>query len=140
MPQAEVDWLIHPLYMPVIQGHDALHEAIAFDRRNLAAWWYKPSSTKRFTSLLKTLREKQYDIVIDAQGLFRSGFLTHITGAKIRVGFAHAREGARLGYTHKIALPEKGRHMLAVDRMRALRKVGVPYTDQEISKAAARTP
>ena len=117
MPGARIDWLIHPLYVPVIQGNDALGEVIMFDRKKLAAWWYKPSSTKRFTGLLKTLRENHYDIVIDAQGLFRSGFLTRVTGARMRVGFAHARAGASLGYTHKVTLPERGKGMVAVEGM-----------------------
>ena len=120
LPEARIDWLIHPAYVPVIQGHEALHEAIVFDRKKLASWWYKPASTRRFTGLLKTLRENQYDVAIDAQGLFRSGFLARITGAKMRIGFAQAREGAALAYTHPVTLPEKGKRMLAVERMRAL--------------------
>jgi len=91
LPEATIDWLIHPAYLPVIAGHDALHAAIVFDRKQLGAWWYQPTSTRRLTGLLKTLRDNRYDAVIDAQGLFRSGFLARMTGAKMRVGFAHAR-------------------------------------------------
>ena len=132
LPEARIDWLIHPAYVPVVAGHDALHEAVVFDRKNLGAWWYKPSATRRFTGLLARLRERQYDVVIDAQGLFRSGFLARVTGAKVRIGFAHAREGATLAYTDKVTLPEQGKRMLAVDRMRAL---GVPL-GTNIARAA----
>ena len=137
IPGAQIDWLIHPAYVPVIQGHDALHEAIVFDRKNLGAWWYRPSATRRFTGLLRTLRDRRYDIVIDAQGLFRSGFLTRVTGAKMRIGLAHAREGAALTYTHKIRLPGKGKTMLAVERMRAL---GAPLGTDSKSSAQFRLP
>jgi len=119
-PAAQIDWLIHPSLTAVIEGHDALHELIPFDRKRLAAWWYKPSSFRLFGQLLRKLRSKKYDLVIDAQGLFRSAFLARITGAKRRVGFANAREGAPLVYTDKVRLPEAGKKMLAVDRMRAL--------------------
>jgi heptosyltransferase I len=119
-PEAQIDWLIHPAYAAVIEGHDALHEAILFDRRTLAAWWYKPSAFRLFWKLLRTLRSNRYDLVVDAQGLFRSGFFTRITGARIRIGFAHAREFAARAYTHKVRLPDDGKTMLAVDRMRAL--------------------
>jgi lipopolysaccharide heptosyltransferase I len=135
MPGAEIDWLIHPGYSPLIEGHDALHEWIAFDRKNLAAWWYKPSAAKRFTGLLRTLRDRQYDVVIDAQGLLRSGFLARMTGAKRRIGFAHAREGATLAYTDKVSLPEEGKKMVAVDRMRAL---GMPLGTDLSRKAEFR--
>ena len=122
MPNAQIDWLIHPSNVPVIEGHDALHQIIPFDRKKLTSWYYKPSAFRLFRELLRTLRQNHYDAVIDAQGLLRSGFLTRYTGAKIRIGFASAREGARFAYTHKIQLPEKGLKMLAVDRMRALGK------------------
>ncbi len=126
MPDAQIDWLIHPAYAPVIEGHEALHQWIPFDRKNLAAWWYKPASTRRFTGLLKTLRENRYDIVIDAQGLLRSAFFTLITRAKTRIGFADAREGGKLFYTHKV--PIRRRDAMAVVRMRALLDpLGIPH-------------
>jgi heptosyltransferase I len=137
LPEVRIDWLIHPAYAPLVEGHDALHEVVAFDRRKLAAWWYKPLAFRLFWQLLRTLRRNRYDMVIDAQGLFRSGFLTRITGAKTRVGFAHAREGATLAYTHKVTLPEGGEKMLAVDRMRAL---GQPLGTDLSKPAQFRVP
>jgi lipopolysaccharide heptosyltransferase I len=119
-PDAQIDWLIHPAYAPLIEGHDALREAIRFDRKQLAAWWYRLSAFRLLVALLRKLRRARYDLVVDAQGLFRSGFLTRITGAKTRVGFANARELATLAYTRKVRLPDGGRGMVAVDRMRAL--------------------
>src|SRR4051794_15362635 len=83
-PTAQIDWLIHPANAPVIQGHDALHELIPFDRKKLTAWWCKPSAFRLFRQLLRQLRQNKYDIVIDAQGLLRTGFLTRMTGAKTR--------------------------------------------------------
>jgi hypothetical protein len=38
---------------------------------------------------------RRFDLVIDLQGLFRSGFLALVTGARTRVGFANARELGR---------------------------------------------
>jgi heptosyltransferase-1 len=119
-PAAMIDWLIHPAFAPLLEGHDAIHELIPFDRKKLGAWWYKPSAFGLFRALIKQLRGNRYDTVIDAQGLLRSGFLARITGAAMRIGFSNAREGATLMYTHKVHLPGGGRNMLAVDRMRAL--------------------
>jgi len=119
-PDAKIDWLIHPSLTALLQGHDAINDLILFDRKKLASWWYKPSALSLFRKLLKQLRAARYDLVIDAQGLFRSGFLARYTGAKTRIGFATAREGATLFYTHKVPLPNRGKTMLAVDRMRAL--------------------
>jgi heptosyltransferase-1 len=119
-PQADIDWLLHPALLPLVEGHDAIHEVIPFDRKTLAAWWYKPSAFRAFRSLLQKLRARRYHLVIDAQGLFRSGFLARVTGAQIRIGFAEAREFAPLFYTKKVRLSDSGKKMVAVDRMRAL--------------------
>ncbi len=62
---------------------------------------------------MKNLREEKYDIVIDLQGLLRSGIITVSTGASLRIGFQEAREGSRLFYTHKV---KGGRDIHAVDR------------------------
>ena len=60
------------------------------------------------------LRRGGYDLTIDLQGLFRSAVLAAATGARVRVGMADAREGARWFYTHRVDAPRLGIH--AVDR------------------------
>jgi len=137
VPDAQIDWLIHPANLAVIEHHDALHQVILFDRKKLASWWYNPASFLKFRKLLKTLRENRYDVVIDAQGLLRSGFLSFMTRAKTHIGFAHAREGARWFYTHKIRLARHWSQMIAVDRMRAL---GEPLGTSPAAAADFRAP
>ena len=44
--------------------------------------------------LYKELRRSSYDIVIDLQGLFRSGFLTALSNGKRKIGMSGGREGA----------------------------------------------
>jgi heptosyltransferase-1 len=51
---------------------------------------------------LKQLKSNQYDLVLDFQGLFRSGFFSWITGAPVKIGFNDAREMATYFYTHKV--------------------------------------
>jgi heptosyltransferase I len=120
MPGAKVDWLVHPAFVALLEGHAGVSEIIPFDRKKLAHWWWKPSAFGAFTELMLALRAGKYDVVIDAQGLFRSAVLARITGAKVRVGFANAREGATWMYTQRVSLPDNGKQMVAVDRMRAL--------------------
>ncbi len=65
------------------------------------------------SNLYKELKDESYDIVIDLQGLLRSGILANATNAPIRIGFKEAREGSTMFYTHKI---EGGKKIHAVDR------------------------
>jgi ADP-heptose:LPS heptosyltransferase len=73
---------------------------------------------------LRQLRARRYDLVVDAQGLLRSGIFAWATGAPRRVGFAEAREGGWLGLTERHAISPSAH---AVDRMIGLiEAMGVP--------------
>jgi lipopolysaccharide heptosyltransferase II len=64
--------------------------------------------------LIRLIREEKYDAVLDLQGLFRSGVISYLSGARLRVGFANAREWAPLFYNRKISVPTVQMH--AIDR------------------------
>ena len=121
LPQSRIDWLIAPALADLVRGHDALNELIYFDRRKIAGWLTHGTSRGNLRALMRTLKQNQYDIVFDAQGLLRSSLLAKVSGAAIRIGFADAREGARFLYTHHSTVP---RHSaLAVVRMCSLAMV-----------------
>ena len=116
-PNAQIDWLIAPALADLVRGHDALHELLFFDRGTAHPWW-SLAGLGRLWRLQHLLRAKRYDLVLDAQGLLRSGLLALWTRAPVRVGFSWAREGSAHLYTHwsHLAPPPQ----LAVVRMRSL--------------------
>ncbi len=79
--------------------------------------WKKISRAKNTISelnaLFQKLRKEKFDLVIDLQGLLRSGIITKTTGAPYRIGFQEAREGSRFFYTHKV---KGGKDIHSVDR------------------------
>ncbi len=96
-PTAEFSWVINRGLAGLLAGHPDLAEVIPFDRS--ARGWRRLPST---WTLARRLRAAKPDLVIDLQGLARSGLMTRWTGARRRVGFASAREGARWAYTDPI--------------------------------------
>ncbi len=58
--------------------------------------------TTEFLRFVRALRARRYELVIDLQGLIRTGFLAWASGAGVRIGFADAREGAWVFYNHRI--------------------------------------
>lgn len=125
-PNATIDWLIAPVFASLVKGHDALNNVIIFDRKELAKWWQPFSTIQKLRNLIRRLKSANYDCVIDAQGLFRSGYFAHVTGAKVRIGFADAREGGSFFYTHKV--PLRRRDAMSVVRMRSLLDpLGIPH-------------
>ena len=113
-PNARIDWLISSSLAPLLEGHPDLNELVLFDRRRYGRMAYSPMAAADFVRFIHRLRLTRYDLVIDLQGLFRTGFLTRAGGAPFRVGFANAREGAAHFYSHRLPSDDPDAH--AVDR------------------------
>jgi lipopolysaccharide heptosyltransferase I len=113
-PDSRIDWLIAPSFAPLVEGHGDVDELVMFDRRRFGRLGHNPVVAGEFVRFVGGLRKRRYDLVVDIQGLFRSGFLSLMTGAPVRIGFRSAREGAWIFYTHHIAMADPDAH--AVDR------------------------
>ncbi len=115
-PNLEIDWAVFRAHAPVLAGHPAITNIITFDR---SAGVF--SELSRFA---RALRAKEYDAVIDLQGLLRSGLMTLACRAGRKIGFENAREGARFFYNRKIRAAQPDMH--AVDRyLLALDAIGI---------------
>ncbi len=99
-PDAEIGWLAFDLYEPLLRDHHAIDRLILLPKRFL-----RPTHWLRLWRWVRRLREERFDMVLDLQGLFRSGLLTWLTGAPVRVGLATAREGSTFFYTETILEP-----------------------------------
>jgi heptosyltransferase I len=112
-PKAEVHWVVAKGFEGLLDGHPMIDRLWVINKDT----WKKIKNVKGTISELKTLsqglKKEKYDLVIDLQGLLRSGMITAATGARIRIGFKEAREGSGFFYTHKI---EGGKDIHAVER------------------------
>src|SRR5436305_8968871 len=115
---AHISWLVTPACAGLLEGHPQLDEVIFFERRRYASGWRNPAALRDLLGLTRQLRKRQFDLVIDLQGLFRSGWLTWKTHAPVRIGFANAREMSWLAYTHRVPVLTDDQH--AIDRYLAV--------------------
>ena len=115
-PSAEIHWLVNAPFTAVLEAHPAIARVIPFDRKALGKQ-SRRLNLAPIVGFLRSLRAQKYDIVIDAQGLARSGLFAFASGAPIRVGHADARELGWLGLNRRVA-PTPGEH--TVDRMMSL--------------------
>jgi heptosyltransferase I len=102
-PEAEISWLVTPGCAPLLDRHPQLTEVIQFNRNRFGHAWRSLTATSAFARMIAGLRRRRFDWVLDFQGLFRSGWITWLTGADTRVGFDDAREGAPAFYTHAVS-------------------------------------
>lgn len=125
LPGAHLSWLVDPRFAAIVRDHPAIDRVIAAPMAKLAERWPRADlirATMQY-AIAPALRRECFDRVIDLQGLFRTGVLTAATGARHRIGFANAREGAPAFYTQRRRIP---RELHAVDR--CLQLVGIQGT------------
>lgn len=113
-PEAHLAWLVGTPFAPLLEGHPLLDEVIPFDRKRYGKMWRSAAALRAFLRFAGDLRRRRFDLVVDLQGLFRSAFLSWVSGAAERVGFAGAREAAWIFYSRRVHCPDQARH--AVER------------------------
>src|SRR5574340_876194 len=102
-PQAEVTWLVKRQWAPLVEVIRGVDRVCAVEE-----------GVRGWLGQVPGLRATRFDLVIDLQGLFRSGAMAWLSGCGRRIGFANAREGGSLFYTQRVAVPTASMH--AVDR------------------------
>jgi lipopolysaccharide heptosyltransferase I len=100
-PEAHITWLINDSLASLLQHCPIIDELLLFERQRFRSPWQLP----QFARFLTTLRAKRFDVVVDLQGLLRSGLMSWATRAPHRIGLSDAREGARLFYNEIVDVP-----------------------------------
>lgn len=133
-PEANVDFLINTEFAPLLDFSPVeIRHRILFERKKLGSIKNFPGT---FLKLCKSLRQEQYDVVIDFQGLFRSAFFASLTRNRNGIcGFADTRESAaKLFYarkyqTHSVHAVEKNVELFnrIFDRNEAVPECTIPH-------------
>jgi len=109
-PAAHLAWLVATPFADLLAADPDVNEVIAFDRKRFGHMWRSTSALVEFVRFSAALRRRKFDLVVDLQGLFRSGFLGFVTGAGVRIGLPNSREGSRLFHTHVMDRPASSEH------------------------------
>ena len=73
-----IAWLVDSTWMPIVEAHPAVDEAIVFDRK---------APVKHLPSLVKKLRSTSFTLTLDMQRHLKSGLCSWFSGSPRRVGF-----------------------------------------------------
>jgi ADP-heptose:LPS heptosyltransferase len=78
LPESRVTWLVEPKWTELVGFHPQIDRMIVFNRHmGVQALW----------NLYKHLAQEHFDITLDLQRHFKSGFFSLLSRAKRRVGF-----------------------------------------------------
>ncbi len=116
-----VDWMVEEAFAEIPQWHPLVERVVPVSTRR----WRKLSieNLKSFWRFLRTIREVEYDYIIDAQGLMKSAFFSRFARLKSggqRIGFSSdsiKESPAAWLYSNTVSV---NRQAHAVDRLRNL--------------------
>ncbi len=129
-PHLRIRWLANTEWTPLLQGSPLVDEVISFPR-------------KKFRGMLGLLRfwnwrrswmlmpREEPEVVLDFQGLLRSGVVSRWRGSRPVVGLSDAREGAGFFYDHTVPVNAAAH---AVDRYLEMpRAFGIEIQPEDIA-------
>lgn len=106
-PDAHIAWLTEPAGAELLRDNPRLDEVILWPRGEWSRLW----RTRRYRELLAQvrrfvsgLRARRFDLVLDTQGLLKSGLWAWLSGAPRRIGMG-SREGSALLMTEVLTPP-----------------------------------
>lgn len=94
-PEAQIAWAVEPPSFDLVNHHPWVEQTFLFRRSEGVA---------AFVSFLRKVRQFRADLCLDLQRHLKSGLVSRVSGAPVRLGFARAnsREGNWLWLTHHI--------------------------------------
>ncbi|MGE5189233.1 MAG: glycosyltransferase family 9 protein [Gemmatimonadota bacterium] len=125
-PGAEIDWVVDSRFADVVRGNPALRRVVPLDLGRWKTAWWTRESRRHAARAARELRAGGYDAAFDIQGNLKSGVVTLLSGAPVRIGFGAdgVREPANLLFTNrKAALLPGDAHIAA----KILRVVSAPF-------------
>ena len=117
-PDAEIDFLTEPPSVDVLNGNTNVDTILVYDRATMTG-----------LGLIRQVRSRGYDLIIDLFGNPRTALLTRLSGATYRVGY---RFRGRT-YAYNIVVEPRGGEVHNTQfNLDALEAIGVPIADRNL--------
>ena len=129
-PEAHIAWLAEPAVRDLLAANPRLDEVILWPRADWQRLWREKhygELVRAIRSLVRELRARRFDLVLDLQGLLKSGLWARLTGARQRIGIG-SREGAQWLMTEVLPRHSADQRIGSEYRMLA-RKLGAKDAD-----------
>jgi heptosyltransferase-1 len=130
-PGAHISWLVEARAREILEGHVSLDRVIVWQRRDFEAAFKSGrwvTAVRIFLTTLREVRQFPFDLVIDFQGLLKSGIWTGFARGRRKAGFGRGMErseGSHLFLTDRV--PAVSMDIHAIERsLLLLEAIGVP--------------
>jgi lipopolysaccharide heptosyltransferase I len=134
-PGCELTWIVERREEAILRGNPDVDHVVAVDTRLWRREFRRPGGGHtvylKVRGLVRRLRAGRFDAALDAQGNLKSGLITALTRAPLRIGFAlrDCREGGNaLFTTRRVSLPPGPIHVVE-ENLALLAALGVARAD-----------
>lgn len=145
-PEAQIDWVVEEAYVGLLRLNPQVNRILPFALRRWKKRLFSREIRQEMTAFGRQLHETTYDVVLDVQGLIKTGIvmgLAKTVKGGIKAGLANATEGS--GYEplsrffHNKSIPVNARtHAVARGRILAGKVLG--YEPTTVPDFALRVP
>jgi heptosyltransferase-1 len=89
LPEVRFSWVVEEAFAPLVALHPAVDEVIPVAARRWRRSLFRPSTWRQMAAFRRSLKERTFDEIVDAQGLLKSALI------------ARYAQGRRRGYDRK---------------------------------------
>lgn len=86
-PNASIDWAAEQSFAELLQAHPFISSVLTIQTKKWRKKLFHPSTFNEIRLFKKSLKEKEYDLVIDLQGNIKSGLVTFAARSSFKAGF-----------------------------------------------------
>lgn len=107
LPRSFIAWVVEDKHASLLEDHPFLDRLFVLERK----YWANALRSGKIISIptvvlnfIRSLRKLKFDIALDLQGNLRSGLITRLSGAPVRIGFARelVKEFSHLFTNHQV--------------------------------------
>ncbi|MCU6434606.1 lipopolysaccharide heptosyltransferase I [Undibacterium sp. Jales W-56] len=115
-PGAQIDWVVEEAYVHLVQLHPGVQRIFPFALRRWRKSLFSQPTRQEIRHFFSQLRAQEYDLVLDTQGLLKTGIImgmARITATGKKVGLANGTEGSgyegmsRIFHTDSVAVDSR---------------------------------
>ena len=129
-PDAAIDWVVEESYRDLLQANPGVDKLHLWPRRRWGKLWRErqwPVLIGEMQALIRQLRARRYDWILDTQGLLKSGLFARLARGEFRVGLG-SREGSQWWMARVVSRKTRDRR-IASEYLQLLRELDVAPGD-----------
>jgi heptosyltransferase-1 len=129
LPTVSFDWVVEQSFAEIPRWHPLVNQVIPVALRRWRKNIFSRKTWQEWQAFRQLLRDKHYDLIIDAQGLLKSAWLgLNARGKRCGFSFSAARDPLASFFYHHSFTTEKVKRQHAVTRVRDLFSQALRYT------------